>query len=160
MKLLFLCTANSCRSILSEALFNHLAPAGLRAYSAGSQPRGEVHPLSLAALRRAGIACDGLSSKGSETHAELAPDIVISVCDKAAGESCPVFFGPALKAHWGLSDPSELAGSSDAREAAFDHTLALIERRVRAFLALPLAQLSGEQLKAELARIGTLGARP
>lgn len=160
MKLLFLCTANSCRSILSEALFNHLAPAGLRAYSAGSQPRGEVHPLSLAALRRAGIACDGLSSKGSETHAELAPDIVITVCDKAAGESCPVFFGPALKAHWGLSDPSELAGSSDAREAAFDHTLALIERRVRAFLTLPLAQLSGEQLEAELARIGTLGARP
>ncbi|MFI8607922.1 arsenate reductase ArsC [Pseudomonas sp. NPDC077649] len=160
MKLLFLCTANSCRSILSEALFNHLAPAGLRAYSAGSQPRGEVHPLSLAALRRAGIACEGLHSKACEAHAELAPDLVITVCDKAAGESCPVFFGPAAKAHWGLCDPSELTGCTREIEAAFDSALTIIRTRVEAFLALPLQHLSRAQLQAELARIGTLGARP
>lgn len=102
MKILFLCTANSCRSILSEALFNHLAPAGVRAYSAGSEPKGFVHPLTLKALQRAGVACDGLFSKPIEAHAELQPDVVITVCDKAAGEACPVFFGPALRAHWGL----------------------------------------------------------
>lgn len=101
MKILFLCTANSCRSILSEALFNHLAPASVRAYSAGSEPKGFVHPLTLEALERAGVACDGLFSKPIEAHAELQPDVVITVCDKAAGEACPVFFGPALRAHWG-----------------------------------------------------------
>lgn len=156
MKVLFLCTANSCRSILSEALFNHLAPAGMRAYSAGSQPRGEVNPLTLAALARAGIARGGLASKAIEAHAGLAPDVVITVCDKAAGEACPVFFGPVLKAHWGLADPSELRGSAAEVEAAFDATLMHIERRIMAFLELPFERLDAERIKAELARIGSL----
>ncbi|AOE85136.1 arsenate reductase ArsC [Pseudomonas sp. TCU-HL1] len=156
MKVLFLCTANSCRSILSEAVFNHLAPAGIRAYSAGSLPKGEVHPLSLKTLQKAGISTAGLSSKFSDVHEALAPDFVITVCDKAAGEACPVFFGPAMKAHWGLADPSEYIGSPQEIEAAFDATLERIKTRVQAFLALPLEQLSGEQLKAELALIGTL----
>ncbi|WP_028944962.1 arsenate reductase ArsC [Pseudomonas vranovensis] len=156
MKVLFLCTANSCRSILSEAVFNHLAPTGMKAFSAGSQPKGEVHPLSIAALQRAGISTDGLSSKSSDSHAELAPDFVITVCDKAAGEACPVFFGPAVKAHWGLSDPSDLPGSAAELDEAFDATLEHIKRRITAFLALPFEQLDAAQLKAELARIGTL----
>lgn len=156
MKVLFLCTANSCRSILAEALFNHLAPAGMHAYSAGSQPRGEVNPLSIAALQRAGISTLGLASKSTEAHVDLAPDFVITVCDKAAGEACPVFFGPATKAHWGLADPSELPGNTAEREAAFDATLAHIERRITAFLTLPFEQLDGDRLKAELNRIGTL----
>lgn len=156
MKALFLCTANSCRSILSEAVFNHLAPAGMKAYSAGSQPKGEVHPLSISALQRAGISTDGLSSKSSDAHTELAPDFVITVCDKAAGEACPVFFGPAVKAHWGLSDPSDLQGSAAELDEAFDATLEHIKRRITAFLALPFEQLDAAQLKAELARIGTL----
>ncbi|MDN7142198.1 MULTISPECIES: arsenate reductase ArsC [Pseudomonas] len=156
MKALFLCTANSCRSILSEAMFNHLAPTGMKAFSAGSQPKGEVHPLSIAALQRAGISTDGLSSKSSDSHAELAPDFVITVCDKAAGEACPVFFGPAVKAHWGLSDPSDLQGSAAELDEAFDATLEHIKRRITAFLALPFEQLDAAQLKAELARIGTL----
>lgn len=156
MNVLFLCTANSCRSILSEALFNHLAPAGMRAFSAGSQPSGEVHPLSLAALARAGISTQGLSSKGNDAHARLDPNFVITVCDKAAGEACPVFFGSATKAHWGLADPSALTGSQADIEAAFDATLAQIETRVRAFMALPLAALDAGQLNAELARIGQL----
>lgn len=156
MKVLFLCTANSCRSILSEAVFNHLAPAGMRAFSAGSQPKGEVNPLSITALRRAGITTDGLTSKSTDAYADLAPDFVITVCDKAAGEACPVFFGPAVKAHWGLADPSELQDSAAELDAAFDATLVHIERRIMAFLALPFERLDANQLKAELARIGSL----
>ena len=156
MKVLFLCTANSCRSILSEALFNHLAPGGMRAFSAGSEPKGFVHPLTLKALERAGVACDGLFSKPIEAHAELQPDVVITVCDKAAGEACPVFFGPALRAHWGLADPSEATGSDAAIAAAFDATVARIKTRIQAFLALPFDQLDSVALRAELARIGSL----
>ncbi|MBC3345169.1 arsenate reductase ArsC [Pseudomonas sp. SWRI196] len=156
MKILFLCTANSCRSILCEALFNHLAPQGMKAYSAGSQPKGEVHPLSLRTLKQAGICTDGLFSKSSDVHEELAPDFVITVCDKAAGEACPVFFGPATKAHWGLADPSEYRGTQEEIEAAFEATLEQIRTRIEAFLALPLPQLGAEQLRAELALIGTL----
>ena len=100
MRVLFMCTANSCRSILCEAMFNHLAPAGFEALSAGSFPRGQVLPRSLLTLQQAGISTAGLSSKGNEAFAANPPDIVITVCDKAAGEACPAFFGPALKAHW------------------------------------------------------------
>ncbi|WP_413793384.1 MULTISPECIES: arsenate reductase ArsC [unclassified Pseudomonas] len=156
MKVLFLCTANSCRSILSEAVFNHLATAGMKAFSAGSQPRGEVHPLSIAALQRAGISTEGLSSKSTDSHADLAPDFVVTVCDKAAGEACPVFFGPAVKAHWGLSEPSDLKGSAAGLDAAFDITIEHIKRRITAFLELPFGQLNAAQLKVALARIGTL----
>ncbi|MCM2460315.1 arsenate reductase ArsC [Pseudomonas sp. CG7] len=155
MKILFLCTANSCRSILCEAMFNHLAPTEMQAYSAGSQPKGEVHPLSLKTLNKAGISTAGLYSKSSDVHVNLAPDFVITVCDKAAGEACPVFFGPATKAHWGLADPSEYQGTQEEMEAAFEATLEQIRTRIEAFLALPLKQLSAEQLKAELALIGT-----
>jgi arsenate reductase len=156
MKILFLCTANSCRSILAEALFNHLAPAGMRAFSAGSEPRGEINPLTLEALARAGIAADGLYSKSSDAHQALNPDFVITVCDKAAGEACPVHFGPATKAHWGLADPSESVGSPEEIKAAFDATLVRLKLRFTAFLALPFAQLDAATLRTELARIGTL----
>lgn len=110
MRVLFMCTANSCRSILSEAMFNHLAPPGFEACSAGSQPSGRVHPRSLATLEQAGIATHGLYSKGSEAFEGAPPDIVITVCDAAAGEACPLYLGAALKAHWGLADPSALDG--------------------------------------------------
>ena len=156
MKVLFLCTANSCRSILSEAVFNDLALAGMRAFSAGSEPKGEVNPLSIAALERAAISTEGLSSKSTDAHADLKPDVVITVCDKAAGEACPIFFGHSTRAHWGLTDPSDLQRSAAEVEAAFDATLEHIKRRITAFLALPLEQLDAAQLKVELARIGTL----
>jgi len=156
MNILFLCTANSCRSILAEALYNHLAPAGMRAFSAGSEPRGDINPLTLEALARAGIAADGLYSKSSDVHQALNPDFVITVCDKAAGEVCPVHFGPAIKAHWGLADPSESVGSPEEIKAAFDATLVRLKLRFTAFLALPLAQLDAATLRTELARIGTL----
>ncbi|MGV6474552.1 arsenate reductase ArsC [Azotobacter vinelandii] len=156
MKVLFLCTANSCRSILCEALFNHLAPAGLRAFSAGSQPKGQVHPLTRAALERSGVSVEGLASKPIETHADLQPDLVITVCDKAAGEACPVFFGPAIKAHWGLADPSEVEGPDTEIAAAFDATVARIKTRIQAFLDLPLDRLTADEMKTELTRIGSL----
>ena len=156
MRVLFMCTANSCRSILSEAMFNHLAPEGFEAISAGSFPKGQVLPRSLRTLQEAGIAIDGLSSKGNEAFEANPPDIVITVCDKAAGEACPVYFGPALKAHWGLEDPSDITGDEARIAAAFHSTLARIETRCRAFLELPFAQLGRDALKRELERIGTL----
>ncbi|MBP3999155.1 arsenate reductase ArsC [Pseudomonas koreensis] len=156
MRVLFMCTANSCRSILSEAMFNHLAPAGFEAVSAGSFPKGQVLPRSLTTLQAAGISIDGLTSKGNEAFEGNPPDIVITVCDKAAGEACPVYFGPALKAHWGLEDPSDVRGDEDTIDAAFRATLARIETRCRAFLALPFAQLDRDALKRELDRISTL----
>lgn len=156
MRVLFMCTANSCRSILSEALFNHLAPEGFEAVSAGSFPKGQVLPRSLTTLEQAGIATTGLSSKGNDAFADNPPDIVITVCDKATGEACPVYFGPALKTHWGLEDPSEANGDDAQVDAAFRATLARIERRCRSFFALPFDSLDRDALKRELERIGTL----
>ncbi|WNZ86556.1 arsenate reductase ArsC [Pseudomonas sp. P108] len=156
MRVLFMCTANSCRSILSEAMFNHLAPAGFEAVSAGSFPKGQVLPRSLSTLQQAGIAIDGLHSKGNDAFESNPPDIVITVCDKAAGEACPVYFGPALKSHWGLEDPSEVKGDEATVDAAFHATLMRIGQRCQAFLDLPFHSLSRDQLKAELDRIGAL----
>ena len=156
MRILFMCTANSCRSILSEAMFNHLAPEGIQAFSAGSFPKGQVLPRSSSTLQQAGISIAGLSSKGNEAFESNPPDIVITVCDKAAGEACPVYFGPAIKAHWGLEDPSEVVGDEAAISAAFNATLTLIEKRCRALLALPLDQLDSASLKQHLDRISTL----
>jgi len=155
MRVLFMCTANSCRSILSEALFNHLAPAGFEAISSGSFPKGQVLPRSLSTLEQAGISTADLSSKGNDAFEGNPPDIVITVCDRAAGEACPVYFGPALKSHWGLEDPSDVVGDEARVDAAFQATLAHIESRCRAFFALPFAILDRDQLKHALDRIGT-----
>ncbi|MFC3942401.1 arsenate reductase ArsC [Pseudomonas gingeri NCPPB 3146 = LMG 5327] len=156
MKVLFMCTHNSCRSILSEAVFNHLAPEGMEAVSSGSFPSGRVNARAIQTLNAAGIPTEGLSSKASDAFEGSPPDIVITVCDRAAGEACPIFFGPALKAHWGLADPSEATGSEEQIEAAFQTTLSKIQERVKAFLSLPFATLSKDDLKAELSHIGTL----
>jgi arsenate reductase len=155
-KVLFMCTANSCRSVLNEALFNHLAPAGFTAVSSGSFPSGRLNPQAVQTLHTLGISTDGLYSKDSSVFADSPPDIVITVCDKAAGEACPVYFGPALKSHWGLADPSEVHGTEQAIQAAFDHTVETIKRRSAAFFALDLNTLSHAELKVELDRIGTL----
>jgi protein-tyrosine-phosphatase len=156
VKVLFMCTANSCRSILSEALFNHLAPPGFEAISAGSVPKGQVLPRSLSILQAAGISTEGLYSKGNEAFEGSPPDVVITVCDKAASEACPVYFGPALKAHWGLADPSDVHGDDAHIDGAFQATLQIIERRCRAFFEVPFALLTAIEIKAELDRIATL----
>ena len=155
MKVLFMCTANSCRSILSEAMFNHLAPPGFEAISAGSFPKGQVLPRSLSTLQAAGISIEGLYSKGNEAFQDSPPDVVITVCDKAAGEACPVYFGPAVKTHWGLEDPSEVQGDEAQVEAAFKATLDIITARCEAFFALPFASLSPDELKAAVDRIAS-----
>lgn len=156
MRVLFMCTANSCRSILSEAMFNHLAPAGFEAVSSGSFPKGTVLPRSLTTLERAGISTEGLSSKGNDAFEDCPPDIVITVCDKAAGESCPVYFGPATKSHWGLADPSDVEGDEAQVDAAFSETLARIEKRCQAFFSIPFDRITHDEIKRELDRIGTL----
>ena len=157
MKLLFLCTGNSCRSILAEAIFNQLAPTGWRAVSAGSQPSGSVHPLSLARLERAGIATAGLASKSWDSLPFL-PDIVITVCASAAGETCPAYLGPVLRSHWGVADPAHATGTDAEIAAAFDAAYRTLRWRIEAFLALPLTQLQTDpvRLKFELDRIGQL----
>lgn len=157
MNILFLCTGNSCRSILAEATFNHLAPAGLRAISAGSRPAGYVHPRSLALLAREGIRTAGCRSKPWDAL-PVTPDIVVSVCASAAGETCPAYLGPALRTHWGVDDPARATGSDAEIEAAFMTAYRILRARIEAFLALPLADLAEDRarLKAELDRIGTL----
>lgn len=156
MKVLFMCTANSCRSILSEAVFNHLAPADFQAVSSGSFPKGQVLPRSLSTLQAAGISTEGLYSKGNDAFEDSPPDLVITVCDKAAGEACPVYFGPVMKTHWGLEDPSDVDGDDARLDAAFQATLETIESRCRAFFALPFERLCPAELKAELERIAQL----
>jgi arsenate reductase len=157
MNVLFLCTGNSCRSILAEATFNHLAPEGWRAISAGSQPTGKVHPRSLALLAREGIATGGLSSK-SWDGLPVAPDIVVTVCASAAGETCPAYLGPAVRSHWGVDDPAKATGTDAEIDAAFERAYRILRARIEAFLALPLDELTGdrERLKRELDRIGSL----
>ncbi|WP_426191184.1 arsenate reductase ArsC [Massilia sp. DWR3-1-1] len=157
MNVLFLCTGNSCRSILGEATFNHLAPAGWKAMSAGSQPAGYVHPRSLALLAREGIATQGYVSK-SWDHLPAAPDIVITVCSSAAGETCPAYLGPVLRTHWGVEDPAHATGSDEQIDAQFMLAYRILRCRIEALLALPLAELQEDRarLKAELDRIGTL----
>ncbi len=151
---LFLCTGNSCRSILAEAVFNALAPAGWRAMSAGSQPTGQVHPRSLALLAREGIAAEGLYSK-SWDNLPTTPDIVITVCACAAGETCPAYLGPALRAHWGVEDPAHAAGTDEEIDAAFVKAYRTLRARIEAFFALPLDALAHDKtaLKAELDKI-------
>jgi arsenate reductase len=157
MHILFLCTGNSCRSILSEATFNHLAPQGWEALSAGSQPTGWLHPRALALLDREGISTAGCYSKSWDAL-PVTPDIVVTVCSSAAGETCPAYLGPVLRTHWSLEDPSHVTGSEAGIEAAFERTHAIILARTRAFLALPLDELREDKVrfKRELDRIGTL----
>ena len=156
MNVLFLCTGNSCRSILGEATFNHLAPAGWRAMSAGSKPTGKVHSRSLALLRREGIPADGYFSKSWDDLPQT-PDIVITVCSSAAGETCPAYLGPVLRTHWGVDDPAHATGTDEEVDAAFMRAYRTLRNRIEAFLALPLDELRNDRakLKAELDRIGT-----
>ena len=157
MSVLFLCTGNSCRSILAEATFNRLAGNGWRAMSAGSRPAGWVHPRSLALLAREGISTEGLYSKSWDSL-PLTPDIVITVCASAAGETCPVYLRPAQRTHWGVEDPAYAIGSDVRIDAAFMKAYRTLRARIEAFLALPLETLQNDKaaLKTEMDKIGTI----
>lgn len=154
MNVLFLCTGNSCRSILGEATFNHLAPAGWHAMSAGSKPAGYVHPRSLALLAREGISTEGYHSKSWEDLPSV-PDIVITVCGSAAGETCPAYLGPVLRTHWGVEDPAHATGSDAEIDAAFVKAYRILRARIEAFFALPLVSLQHDKaaLKIEMDKI-------
>lgn len=154
MKLLYICTHNRCRSILCEAVTNYSNSAGVEAKSAGSQPIGQVHPLSIKYLQERGYSTQDLKSQSWDDFEDYNPDIVVTVCDSAAGEACPVYFGKSLKLHWGLEDPSKIEGSDEEKAQAFNHTIDIIEKRVSALIALLQRGADVEEMKTELKKLG------
>lgn len=150
---LFLCTGNSARSILAEAILNGDGNGRFRAYSAGSRPRGEVHPLAIKVLTSLGYETEGLRSKTWDEFAlPGAPqmDFVFTVCDSAAGETCPVWPGHPMTAHWGIEDPSDVGGTDIQKEAAFVQVAKFLKNRISAFSSLPLASIDRLALQSKL----------
>ena len=155
---LFICTGNSARSVIAEALVNDLGQQRFKAYSAGSHPRGSVHPLALKTLAGYGIATEGLRSKSWDEFAEPgAPEMqfVFTVCDQAAGEVCPVWPGQPMTAHWGMPDPAAVQGSESARERAFQDTFITMKRRLELLQALPLEKLDRLAIQKQVRDIGS-----
>jgi arsenate reductase len=151
---LILCTGNSCRSIIGEALINHLGAGRFRAWSAGSQPTGRVNPGALAILQEHGVATEGYFSKSWDSLTEVPFDLVITVCDNAAGETCPLFSGKAIKAHWGIPDPAHVVGNADEVHAAFAKAYEQLEARIQQLLRLPIEHMDDSALRASLNLIG------
>jgi arsenate reductase len=158
---LFLCTGNSARSILAESLMNHWGKGGFKGYSAGSFPKGEVHPMSIVLLKQLNMPVGGLRSKSWDEFAKPgAPtmDFIFTVCDQAAGETCPIWPGHPIAAHWGLPDPAAVGGTADQQMAAFRDAFRILETRVRAFVALK--DLSGDDLRQKVKDVGRLMPEP
>lgn len=154
---LFICTHNSARSIMAEGLLNHLGEGRFKAWSAGSHPRGAVHPLALRTLSALQMPADGFRSKDWEEFSlPDAPrmDFVFTVCDKAAGEVCPVWPGQPMTAHWGVADPAAVEGTDEQRIRAFRDAAMILRRRIELMLALPLASLDRMALHREITAIG------
>lgn len=154
---LFLCTGNSARSIIAEAILNQLGAGRFRAYSAGSHPRGDVHPLTLDLLQSHSYDVSTLRSKSWDEFAEPgAPkmDFIFTVCDQAAGEACPFWPGQPVSAHWGFADPSHVEGDDASKRRAFAHTHMEITNRIRLFLSLPLDKLDRMSLQKQLREMG------
>ena len=154
--ILVLCTGNSCRSVMAEGIINHLGKGRFHAESAGSFPTGQVHPMSLATLKRYGMSDQGYRSKSWDEFKDQHIDIVITVCDNAAGETCPVFFGSPIKAHWGVPDPAYFEGTHMEIEAQFDRVFLMLETRVKALLSLSVEKLDKAALAEKLTEIGKL----
>jgi arsenate reductase len=156
---LFLCTGNSARSIIAEAILNRIGQGRFRAFSAGSQPKGQVNPHALALLKALHHDTSGLRSKSwSEFAKPGAPalDFVFTVCDNAAGEACPVWPGQPMTAHWGIPDPAEAKGSPAEIALAFKDAYRMLNQRIGIFVSLPLASLDGLTLQKRLREIGRL----
>ena len=156
---LFLCTGNSARSILGEAVLNHVGEGRFKAYSAGSYPKGIVHPMALALLEENGIPAEGARSKSwDEFAADGAPkmDFVFTVCDDAAGEACPIWPGRPATAHWGIEDPAKVEGPEFKQRAAFENALNFMRNRIAAFVSLPLESIDSMSLASKLRGIGAL----
>ena len=158
---LFLCTGNSARSILAESLLNTLGRGKFRAFSAGSYPKGQVHPTALELLRRMNLPAENLRSKSwDEFAAAGAPtiDFILTVCDNAAGEVCPVWPGKPMTAHWGIADPAAVQGTDADKAFAFRKALKELETRIKLFTSLPIASLDDMTLQSRLREIGKSGA--
>lgn len=153
-KVLVVCTGNSCRSIMAEALMNHLGAGRLQAFSAGSQPTGKVHPESLATLKRHGLRSDGYKSKSWDEFKGQELDIVITVCDSAASETCPFFPGAPLRTHWGAPDPAHFLGTQAEIEADFDRVFLILKSRVAKLVELPIEDMDTGDLQKKLHEIG------
>jgi protein-tyrosine-phosphatase len=156
---LFLCTGNSARSILAEAILNKEGQGKFRAFSAGSQPKGTVNPYALRLLQRLGHETSALRSKSWDEFANPgAPsfDFIFTVCDNAAGEACPLWPGKPMTAHWGIADPATMVGSPAEIATAFNDTYRMLSRRITAFIALPIASLDEISLKTKLRDIGRM----
>jgi len=154
---LFLCTGNSARSILAEVILNQLGNGRFLGYSAGSMPAGRVNPFALQYLRAQGLPIEGLRSKSWDEYARpdaLAMDFVITVCDNAAGEVCPVWPGKPITAHWGVPDPASVEGSDEAKRAAFRHAFQTLRHRIGLFTSLPVSRLERTALSREMKAIG------
>ncbi len=154
---LFLCTGNSARSILAESLLNDLGKSRFRGFSAGSFPKGQVHPFALQLLRRMDLPSEGLRSKSwDEFAAPEAPpiDFIFTVCDNAAGEVCPIWPGKPVTAHWGIADPAAVEGSDADKAVAFRQAFKELETRIRLFIALPIESLDPVTLREKLRSIG------
>jgi len=154
---LFLCTGNSARSIMAEALLNFRGQGRFRAFSAGSHPRGEVHPLAIETLDRHGVPIGEVRSKSwDEFAAPEAPplDFVFTVCDRAAAEVCPIWPGQPMTAHWGVPDPAAVEGSDEEKRKQFRATAVTLKRRIDLMLALPIESLDAMALRQEIKDIG------
>jgi arsenate reductase len=154
LNFLVLCTGNSCRSVLGEALLNHLGAGRLKAFSAGSHPIGRTNEKALATLGRHGLPTEGYQSQSWDEFEDADIDVLISVCDSAAGEACPVYLGKAVRGHWGLPDPAHVEGTPEEVIAAFEATYAALEQRIRKLLDLPFETMPGPELAAAITRIG------
>lgn len=154
---LFLCTGNSARSVLAEAILNKAGQGRFKAYSAGSMPTGKVNPFAIALLQRKGYPTEGLCSKSwSQFSGNDAPDMdfIITVCDNAAGEVCPVWPGKPMSAHWGIPDPAAATGSDEDKKRAFEKAYEQLTARIKGFLDLPVKSLDELSLKKHLNKIG------
>ena len=153
MKLLFICTHNRCRSILAEAIANHVGNGRIQAFSAGSSPQQHVHPLSIHYLAERGMDVSGLNSQSWDDYANLDPDAILTLCDRAAAETCPIWFTSSVQVHWGLADPSSGQLSDDERGDKFSKTMTILERRIKTLMQDGNLTLRGEGLKQRLQSI-------
>src|SRR5580658_5777792 len=153
---LFLCTGNSARSILAESLLNHWGKGRFNAFSAGSYPKGQVHPLAIDLLKRTNLPSEGFRSKSWDEFAAPGPpiDFIFTVCDNAAGEVCPVWTGKPMTAHWGIADPAAAEGTEADKAFAFRKALKELETRIKLFTSLPIGSFDGMALQAKLREIG------
>lgn len=156
-QILFLCTGNSARSIMAEAIVNHLGKGQFKGHSAGSHPTGMVNPLALDLLQRLGFPTKGLRSKSWDEFGRpdaLALDFVFTVCDRAAAEACPIWPGQPMTAHWGVADPAAETGDEIARTSALRRAFSELEHRIRIFISLPIAALDSLRLQEQIDIIG------